>query len=97
MKTYNIPMSGDDINLVILSVNSFAKNLTDALITIRENSDKATVRDYVASIIGQGEQNKQTFSQQANPNVAYAPHGIKKNGEPSKRRGRPLKAKKVAA
>jgi hypothetical protein len=97
MKTYNIPMSGDDINLVILSVNSFAKNLTDALITIRADSDKSTVRDYVASIIGQGEGNKQTFPQSAKPTAVCAPHGFKKDGTASKRRGRPLKAKKVAA
>jgi len=71
MKTYNIPMSNDDIDLVILSVASFAKRLAESMNTVRLDSDNASsTRNYVGAILGQGDM---AAFQGANETFRYVP------------------------
>jgi hypothetical protein len=112
MKTYNIPMSSDDIDLVILSVTSFSKILSETMNAIRlESNNASSTRNYVGAILGQGDVAafrdseafhrvfKEALPKTDKPTAVYAPFGLKKDGTPSKRRGRPTikKAKKVTA
>lgn len=102
MKTYNIPMSNDDIDLVILSVSSFTQKLFETMSTIRTDANIAEIKEYGIALRTQASLNKETFHQEKEtfpkPTAVYAPFGLKKDGSASKRRGRPAsKTKKVTA
>jgi hypothetical protein len=92
MKTYIISMSDSDMDFVIQSVRSYTEAFVQELETERwfaKSEEKEELQ-----------RKKETFPEVKNkPTAVYAPFGLKKDGTPSKRRGRPTikKAKKVTA
>ena len=107
MKQYNIPLSEADIELIISSVKAHAETLMDHIGETREKlrdeaakkfMDQFQIRERSIEELLQPSVQKPAIKENAKPTAVYAPHGLKKDGTASKRRGRPsTKAKKVSA
>ena len=107
MRTYNIPMSDADIDLIVQSLRARVEQLVTS---IELERGKMWLKETQEN--NQCQQKNETFRSEpsetfrpaiigaisgtAKPTAVYAPYGFKKDGTASKRRGRPaFKTKKV--
>ena len=87
MSLYNVQLSDTDLEFIIIAIKCHSQNLVEGIEHSRNKFHADAAKKYMDEL-----------THRPSPvNPINAPHGLKKDGTASKRRGRPLKAKKVAA